>query len=297
MNESLKVKGWMIMRLYRIISLETFIDILHNKRERYVRPSKWKDIFEGYLFSKIYDKDEQRKIIEDFYYNVCVRNYKGTINNMLNLEHSKWFVYGQCWSKLAESDAMWRIYSYGNHSIQIQTTDQRIRNLFKTVDGVEFDIKSVKYDVNPDEDLSHVQIQQLKQTQNIYEPYLHKRKAFKHESEVRVLIDDIKWYQMTQMNSMGANWNIFETMSKLTDDEDIIDEIVNRLDNYLNKWATGKLPNEYYIEDIDLKKYISSVVVNPFAEDWYVQLIEDLCSEYEIKCKGKSQLYKKRQDK
>lgn len=39
------------MELYRIISLETFIDLLHHKRERYVRPSTWEDVFEGYLFS------------------------------------------------------------------------------------------------------------------------------------------------------------------------------------------------------------------------------------------------------
>ena len=128
------------MKLFRIISLETFIDILHNKRERYVRPTTWEDTFEGYLFSKIYNKDEQRKIIEDIYYNVCPRNYQGTINNMLNLEHSKWFVYGQCWTTQAESDAMWRIYSYANHSIQIQTTQDRIFNLLKREDGINYDI-------------------------------------------------------------------------------------------------------------------------------------------------------------
>ena len=86
------------MELYRIISLETFIDLLHHKRERYVRPSTWEDVFEGYLFSKIYDPIERRKIVEDIYYTICPRNYQATIENMLRLEHSKWFVYGQCWS-------------------------------------------------------------------------------------------------------------------------------------------------------------------------------------------------------
>lgn len=280
------------MKLYRIISLETFIDLLHNKRERYVRPATWEDTFEGYLFSKIYDKNEQRKIVEDIYYNVCPRNYKGTINNMLNLEHSKWFVYGQCWTTEAESDAMWRIYSYGKHSIQIQTTERRISNLLKKADGTKYDIQPVKYDVNPNDDLTHIQIQQLKNTQNIYEPFLHKRRAFKHEKERRVLIDDVRWYQMTEMSSMGANWNIYETMQNLKNDKEIIDEIVRRLEQYLDKWRTNELPSEYYIDNIELKKYISSVVVNPFAEDWYVKLIEDLCGEYDIKCNGRSQLYK-----
>ena len=102
------------MNLYRIISLESFIDLLHNKRERYVRPATWEDTFEGYLYSKLYDEKERKKIVEDIYYNVCPRNYKGTIDNILRLEHAKWFVYGQSWSNISESDAMWRIYSYNN---------------------------------------------------------------------------------------------------------------------------------------------------------------------------------------
>ena len=59
-----------VMNLYRIISLETFIDLLHNKRERYVRPATWDDNYEGYLFRKIEDAEDRRKNIEDMYYNV-----------------------------------------------------------------------------------------------------------------------------------------------------------------------------------------------------------------------------------
>lgn len=35
------------MNLYRIISLETFVDLIHNKHERYVRPVTWEDTYEG----------------------------------------------------------------------------------------------------------------------------------------------------------------------------------------------------------------------------------------------------------
>ena len=91
-----------VMNLYRIISLETFIDLLHNKRERYVRPATWDDNYEGYLFRRIENPEDRRKIIEDMYYNVCPRNYEATINNLLKLEHGKYFVYGQCWSTLSD---------------------------------------------------------------------------------------------------------------------------------------------------------------------------------------------------
>lgn len=61
------------------------------------------------------------------YYNVCPHNYRATIDNLLKLEHAKWFVYGQSWSSIRDSDAMWRIYSYNKHPIQIQTTEKRVK--------------------------------------------------------------------------------------------------------------------------------------------------------------------------
>lgn len=281
------------MDLFRIISLETFVDLLHNKRERYVRPATWKDTFEGYLFSKIYDKVEQRKIVEDIYYNVCPNNYKGTINNMTNLEHIKWFIYGQCWTTEKESDAMWRIYSYENHSIQIQSSKEKIEGLLEKAGWTEHDIEHVQYDINPDEDITHIQIEQIKNSKKLYEPYLHKRKAFKHESEIRVLINDFRWQQMAALVRQSANWKIDEAVKNAKDDQEIIDEIVRRLEKRMNHWIESKMPNELYINVPDLASYISCVVINPFAEDWYVNLIENLCKEYKIKCNGRSQLYQR----
>lgn len=279
------------MRLYRIISLETFVDLLHHKRERYVRPSTWEDTFEGYLYSKLYDVEERKKIIREIYYNVCPRNYKATIDNILKLEHAKMFVYGQSWSKLAESDAMWRIYSYNKHSIQIHTTDARMRKIFDTVPDIKYDIKRIKYDVDSQDDITSIQIRQLKKSLSIYEPFLHKRTAFKHEAEYRVLIDDTQKYHLLSMNIMGANWKLYENVQGLSEEE-ILEEIERRLAGYLGSYVESKIPNNYYVEIEDLSKYISGVKVNPFAETWYVNLIKDLCEEYELKFEGRSELYK-----
>ncbi len=234
--------------------------------------------------------------MEYIYYNICDRNYEATINNMLNLEHAKWFVYGQCWSIHKESDTMWRIYSYENHSIQIQSTKDKIENLLKKAKQINYDIHAVDYDVNPSDDITRIQIQQLKNTQKLYEPYLHKRKAFVHESETRVLIDDLRWHQMVDLASMRANWKIDEVVQNIKDDKEIIDEITRRIEKHMNQWIKDKMPKEYYVNDIDLESYISSVVVNPFAEDWYVALIENLCEEYNIKCDGRSHLYERKDE-
>lgn len=97
---------------------------------------------------------------------------------------------------------------------------------------------------------------------------------------------------MTEMSMMGANWKIYETMKQKKNDQEVLEEILSRLDNYMDKWNSNNLPNSIYIEKIDLKEYVSAVVVNPFAEEWYVDLIKGLCEEYEINCLGQSQLYK-----
>lgn len=279
------------MNLYRIISLETFIDLLHNKRERYVRPATWEDTFEGYLYSKLYNSEERKKMIQDIYYNVCPRNYKATIDNILKLEHAKWFVYGQSWSTVSESDAMWRIYSYNKHSIQIKTTDTRLKNVISRTDDIGYVIKSIKYDVEPEDNLMHIQVEQLKDTLSIYEPFLHKRKAFKHEAEKRVLIDDKRWYQMLSLYSRGANWKIYETVKDMSDDA-ILEEIEHRLVKYLGHINENNIPCNYYVDITELPKYIIGVKVNPFAEDWYVELVGDLCAEYKLKYYGRSELYK-----
>jgi hypothetical protein len=52
------------------------------------------------------------------------------------------------------------------------------------------------------------------------------------------------------------------------------------------------LPNDYYVENINLNEYISSVTVNPFAEDWYVELIGRLCKDAGVEFNGKSRLYR-----
>jgi hypothetical protein len=271
------------------VSLETFIDVLHNKRERYVRPSCWDDTFEGYLFEKLADEIERKKIIREIYVNVCPKNYMATIRNVLNLEHSKYFVYGQCWSEEADSDAMWRIYSYGNHSIQIQSTEEMLNKTLSKGNVSGFVCK-VDYDVDTEEDLIRKQVSQLKDTLRIFEPFLHKRKAFEHEKEVRVLIDDVRWNQITNLSYMGATWKIDDDMDSYLTDEEKVDEIERRLKNVSN-WDEKALDDNFYVDNIDLKDYILAVTVNPFAESWYVELIGGLCAEAGIKFNGKSRLY------
>jgi hypothetical protein len=280
-----------LMKLYRIVSLETFIDLLHNKRERYARPACWEDTFEGYLFAKLYDEKEQKRIIKEMYDKVCPRDYILTIDNVLKLEHAKYFIYGQCWSENVDSDAMWRIYSYGNHSIQIESTIEKLDQMLFKNGWLNHRIAKVDYDVESEDKLVYKQILQLKESLSTYAPFLHKRKAFEHEREVRVLIDGWDSYEMTKESIRGAKWGIEQSMDKLSTDEEKIEEITKRLEANLNKWNEKAIPNDIYVNNINLHDYIIGVTVNPLAEEWYSELVGSLCKQAGIAFNGKSKLY------
>lgn len=51
----------------------------------------------------------------------------------------------------------------------------------------------------------------------------------------------------------------------------------------MGHWNEKTLAMDYFVDITDLSKYVSGVRVNPFAEEWYVKLIEGICGEYNIK--------------
>lgn len=277
------------MNLYRIISLETFLDIVLNKRERYVRPATWEDTFEGYLFSKLENQEEKKKIVEYLYYDVCSKDCQKVITNMMHLDHSKKYVYGQCWSELEESDALWRIYSYGNHSIQIQTTDEYLKELIqqKNIRGT---IRKIEYDMISESDLLKTQMSQLAEAECAYTPFLHKRKAFEHEKEHRILIYNSQYDGVTGFKTYAAMKNYIDDIKGTISDNNLaIDLLMKNIGSMTSK---DEVVNNYYINNIDLNKYIKKITINPLAEEWYVDLIKKLCSTHNLPLCEKSDLYK-----
>jgi hypothetical protein len=76
--------------IYRIFSIDRFVELARTRQNVLVSPYKWDDPFENFLLR-------------------CpVRDASGRTLRMGNLAE-RW--YGQCWTSTRESDAMWRIYS------------------------------------------------------------------------------------------------------------------------------------------------------------------------------------------
>ncbi len=280
------------MKLYRLISLEDFVNIAVNKKDRFTRPSQWDDKYEAYLMSLL-DKDVGiKRIVESFYNDLSPQNYYAVSDNFFRLWHSKWHSYAQCWSKNAETDAMWRIYSYGNHAIRLKSTDKRILENAEALfpkDNYSIALRKVEYDLNDKGDIVKKQTSQMKDSLLVQESFFHKRKAFQHEKEYRLLIID-NTQNLAGLESMGVKYKISERVDGKTDSE-IIDYLVEKIKN--NKAEPKK---EYIIQTLykDIPQpsdLVESVMVHPKAEDWYVTIIGEICEKEGIHFDGRSQLY------
>lgn len=277
------------MYLYRIVSFESFVGLLVDKKERFVRPCKWEDSYESYLYEELNSLEGRKKLIDRLYTEICPGDYRATIRNFAKLWHAKWWIYAQCWSKVKDSDAMWRIYNYNKHSIQICTTDELIKNMIKdSAKDIKKPVaKSVYYDVDEETDIFKGQIKDIKRTNSTYEPYFHKRDAFEHEKEYRVLIDPNSYMIFENLSAMAS---IFE-MSKNDANKGEIEKISEAIEKFLYQYKKEEVDDNYYVTIKDIEKYIIQIRVNPFAEDWFVDLVKSICKKNGIVFGGKSELY------
>ena len=147
--------------LYRYISFESFVGMVQNKALTFVLPELWDDPKEGTPFKHLIStlKHDYEQILFQIMYNKT---------------------YAQCWTKLSESDAMWRIYSFNNRAVQIKASEEKLRAL------PEIQVVPVEYSDQFDFDTK-----KLTNLSNIVDEFLRslamKRCAFEHEKEVRLI--------------------------------------------------------------------------------------------------------------
>ena len=171
--------------VYIYMRLRHVIGLIQNHTLSIPRVNKWEDTYENWF------------IKEDFR---LVDGTKITATNLIPC------VYGQCWTKLKESDAMWRIYStvkksesdktnsfeyLQESSIKIRTTAQKIYNAVPPSFRDKTYIGNVNY-LSQQEFDNHVARLDIKSRTNLeralIESYFIKRKEFTHEEEIRTTI-------------------------------------------------------------------------------------------------------------
>ena len=167
--------------VYKFIKLKHLEPLIKNQKLRIDRISNWDDPYENFfLKSNFYT-------YADFYKKV-VKVYTESIIN---------HTYGQSWTLIEESDAMWRIYS---NKENIEETAIRIKIKADNLFGIVYtedncmattSMHIVKY--KTDDEITKWFSSFKEDINNNFPKYaeesLHiKRKAFEHEQEVRIII-------------------------------------------------------------------------------------------------------------
>jgi hypothetical protein len=146
-------------KLYRYMNVEAFMSFVEAKQIHLTNVNLWDDKWEVIL-SKIPTVDEEGKPNPPLY-----SFYQ--------------YIFGQCWSLVQESDAMWRIYSPSRTGVQIASSVEK----FKLIGGIN---RSYIGKVVYFETVSDL-LEKTSSHKSPFDEALFKRIAFEHEREVRFL--------------------------------------------------------------------------------------------------------------
>ncbi|MFC1538037.1 hypothetical protein ACFL6H_01310 [Candidatus Latescibacterota bacterium] len=263
--------------LYRFMSFESFVDTVQRKSLVFKHPDKWEDPYEGFLYKAIRDINGRKQIIEE----LRRSNPEYEIVFSIVLDKFSKAIFGQSWTSLNESDALWKIYSFNNMSIRIEVKQENILKL------QEVKIYPIKYkDSFSIESEINKTFQENKSL--IHEIFLTKRNAFKHEQEVRLLVGDFSYTEDTkspkQIAKMSVGLKALYKNGQLTEEE-----ANSAIKNYSKRIEQ---PEIKYISYDEIDGFIESVMLHPQAPNWFDVTISTYCKINKLKYLGKSKLYK-----
>lgn len=137
-----------------------------------------------------------------------------------------------------ESEAMWRLYCPSNDGVAIRTSYQK---LAKAVDDDETYIGQVQYVNYRTEHIS---------LSNMFAPVMHKRSAFAHEHEVRII-------------------------------KSLRGEVYSVDGNFYEARCLEGNPQGMLLE-VDPESMVDCVYVNPYAPEWYYKVVQSVIHSYAI---------------
>lgn len=156
--------------VWKYLDLSKFLDLLLSKKLFMSRSDKFEDQYEGTFSEPTYE--EIRKLAVD---NPEFLNYYKTHRERVAI--SSWHI------NEYESFAMWQIFTKNNEGLAIQSTIGRL-------------VKAVKPENNFDQYIGEVNYIDYKKEyipfDDLFFPFLFKRKSFQYEREVRILSDTSK---------------------------------------------------------------------------------------------------------
>ncbi len=214
------------VKIWRCMDFTKYVSLLSSETLYFSRSDRFGDPYEGAtshantsLRQNVYkDKPIPKEMLEKY---------------SIFAEWVRQWTYINCWHMNEyESAAMWKLYARIDEAVAIQSTYRKLKNcLSKNVlVGV---VHYIDYET------------QWLPEGNTRWPFVHKRKSFEHERELRALIQDIPSKDKFTLTGMSNN-------------------------------ETGKTV------PIDLNGLIESVLVFPNSPKWFSGLVKEITSKYKF---------------
>jgi hypothetical protein len=167
-------------KVWRYMDFTKFVSLIELGSLYFTRADEFEDPFEGSYPKK---NIEERQLIPDAVPDECRDAVREAVAQ-IGISNRHWlrYVAVNCWHlNPHESAAMWKLYLKSNEGIAIQSTYQKLRDSFSKVKEDVFvgQVMYIDYDTEwfaPD---------------NLLAPFVHKRRSFEHEREVRAVV--MRW--------------------------------------------------------------------------------------------------------
>ena len=237
--------------LWRYMSFEKFVNMLEKKSLFFTRADKFDDPFEGFVPPAVMGsyKESVKRL---------TKNAEKIGEILIKVsESSRKYVMCNCWHQNEEeSMAMWEKYHMRNSGIAIKTTMQDLKN--SLLDRFDVFIGKIEYMYHKTYDhnfIQHYANSELSLDKKwTYFPYFHKRKAFEHEREVRIIID-------------------------------VEPFVTEHFEGFINLKAIleTEFPDIYDIGmsfNVDVKRLINEVIISPYAEKWLTGTVKSVVHKY-----------------
>lgn len=216
------------VRLWRYMDFTKFVSLVSSNGLFFCRSDLFQDPYEG-SYSKA-----NISLRPQVYKEIPEDQRESMINQMSSFSRGlREWTYISCWhANEFESAAMWDLYAKTNEAVAIETSYDKLRNVLpeRVFLGC---VRYIDYDTDwlPEG--------------NTFYPFMHKRKSFEHEREVRALIQDI--------------------------------------DSTIGKLEVGKANNQSgQLVPIEVNGLISAIHVAPTSPYWLVDLVAEVASKYEV---------------
>jgi hypothetical protein len=223
------------IKIWRYMDFTKFVEMINSQTLFFARSDKFGDKYEGFHLGVA-------KIAAEFERRIVDKSSKVAIESMTLMENVRKSLplcgNINCWHmNQYESYAMWKLYVKHNEGIAIQSTFKRLKDsLSNNEEKIEFStVKYIDYE----------------NAEGKWPPqfaFIHKRKSFEYEKELRALILKIdRWTEMK-----------------------------NNPENYQKKEIVGIKCN------VNLLTLIENIYIAPTAPKWFSDLAKDILEKYEL---------------